>query len=74
MEEGRAKIVGVMAMAEEGRQHNHGVGAGGDYGEGKTTKSGLCGGKGRTTTETVLVMMERRRQRNRQSVVEEKGR
>ena len=27
------KVVGLMAMAEEGRQHNHEDGAGGGYGE-----------------------------------------
>lgn len=46
----------------------------GDGGEWKTTKSGLCGRKARATTEIVLVMIERRRQHNRDSVLEEKGR
>ena len=46
----------------------------GDGGGRKTTKSGLCGRKGRATTEIVLVMIERRRQHNLDSVLEEKGR
>ena len=37
-------------------------------------KVGLCGRKGRATTEIVLVMIDRRRQHNLDSVLEEKGR